>query len=404
MAKYIVLTLPPDGGDAYRGAGGHIAYRSGGGRRAGVKAAAKKSSAGARAKLHFADLTPKEVRDNERDPRTHIARPMRTRLIAPRGRRRSSRSSDEWGISAIGADVSRFDGAGVTVAVLDTGIDARHPAFAGVSLIEQDFSGAGNGDREGHGTHCAGTIFGRDVSGVRIGVARGVNKALIAKVLDDTGSGDTNMLIEGMKWAHSKGAQVMSMSIGFDFPADVQYYVSQGFPRNIAASITLDAYRANLRLFDALLGYFESSAPFTDGGCVVAAATGNESDRDKDARYSVSVSVPAVAEGIISVGALANGRKRRVAGFSNALPRVVAPGVGIVSAAIGGGLVSSDGTSMACPHVAGAAALWWQKLDSTGALADADAVKSNLIAHASLTTIVANTPPDLCGAGLVQCP
>nr|WP_229419583.1 S8 family serine peptidase [Pseudoduganella dura] len=99
-----------------------------------------------------------------------------------------------WGITAVGADRSRFSGAGVTVAVLDTGIDAAHPAFSGVQLVQQDFSGDGDGDAFGHGTHCAGTILGRDVGGTRIGVARGVTRALIGKVLGNDGSGSTDMV------------------------------------------------------------------------------------------------------------------------------------------------------------------------------------------------------------------
>ncbi len=88
-----------------------------------------------------------------------------------------------WGVKAVGADTSPLTGNGIVVAVLDTGIDKNHPAFAGVQIIEKDFTGEGNGDQHGHGTHCAGTIFGRTTDGKRIGVAPGVNKALIGKVL-----------------------------------------------------------------------------------------------------------------------------------------------------------------------------------------------------------------------------
>jgi subtilisin family serine protease len=73
-----------------------------------------------------------------------------------------------WGVRAIRADMSPYSGEGVIVAVLDTGIDAAHPAFAGMELVQRDFTGAGNGDVHGHGTHCAGTIFGRDVDGLRV--------------------------------------------------------------------------------------------------------------------------------------------------------------------------------------------------------------------------------------------
>ena len=60
---------------------------------------------------------------------------------------------------------SPFTGLGIVVAVLDTGIDATHPAFAGVTLVKKNFTTEAAGDLHGHGTHCAGTIFGRDVSG-----------------------------------------------------------------------------------------------------------------------------------------------------------------------------------------------------------------------------------------------
>ena len=92
--------------------------------------------------------------------------------------------------------------------MLDTGIDTEHPAFGGVDLVQKDFTGLGNGDRDGHGTHFAGTFFGRDIDGVRIGVARGVQTALIGKVLGPEG-GDTNMLARAIHWAHEGGARLL---------------------------------------------------------------------------------------------------------------------------------------------------------------------------------------------------
>ena len=67
------------------------------------------------------------------------------------------------------ADKSPFDGSGVVPAVLDTGIDADHPAFVEVNLLIEDFTNSGPKDAVGHGTHCAGTIFGRDVDGFALG-------------------------------------------------------------------------------------------------------------------------------------------------------------------------------------------------------------------------------------------
>ena len=125
------------------------------------------------------------------------------------------------------ADVSEFTGAGTRVAVLDTGIDRAHPAFAGIDITEADFSGDGNGDRCGHGTHCAGTIFGRDVDGNRIGVARGVHSVLIGKILGDDGNGSTAAMYKGITWAIDKGAQVISMSVGFNFPGMVSTLISR---------------------------------------------------------------------------------------------------------------------------------------------------------------------------------
>jgi subtilisin family serine protease len=90
-----------------------------------------------------------------------------------------------------GVAESPFTGHGVTVAVLDTGIDAEHEAFQGVELIQQDFTGEGNGDGHGHGTHCGGIIFGQKVNGFRFSVAPGVRRALIGKVLASDGSGST---------------------------------------------------------------------------------------------------------------------------------------------------------------------------------------------------------------------
>ena len=158
-------------------------------------------------------------------------------------------AADAWGIEAVGASRSAFTGNGTVVAVLDTGIDRAHPAFAGVTLVEQDFSGDGDGDRVGHGTHCAGTIFGRDVDGARIGVARGVTRALIGKVLDDHGGGSSENVLRGLRWAVEQGADVISMSIGLDFPGVVKQQVDAGMPIELATSVALEAYRGNARMF-----------------------------------------------------------------------------------------------------------------------------------------------------------
>jgi len=123
------------------------------------------------ARVDVDELTVSNVRDLARDPAVAaIARVMPTRLIKP-VEVTAAAAGPAWGISAVGAGTTTRTGAGVVVSVLDTGIDANHAAFQGVELVQQDFSGSGNGDVQGHGTHCAGTIFGRDVDGTRIGIA-----------------------------------------------------------------------------------------------------------------------------------------------------------------------------------------------------------------------------------------
>jgi subtilisin family serine protease len=350
-------------------------------------------------------LTEREAAELARDPHVRAGGPLfRTRLIAPTGRRKVEARKTAWGLTAIKASRSSLDGADVTVAVLDTGIQQDHPAFRRMTIVPQDFSGSGNGDKDGHGTHCAGTIFGRDVAGRRIGVARGVSTALIGKVLGDDGRGDTAMLFNGMLWAHREGAQVISMSLGFDFPGQVRDLIEHDdYPPDVAASLALEGYRANLRLFDSVLAMLRASAAF-NRGCVVVAASGNESRRTEDAGWTVDVAVPAAADGVIAVGAAERvGSRLRIASFSNGSPKLAGPGVDIVSADAHGSLVSFDGTSMACPHVAGAAVLWWQSLARTRR-ATPENVVAALLGHAEPGVFTARTPPFLRGAGLVRCP
>ncbi|WP_254885094.1 S8 family serine peptidase, partial [Salipiger sp. HF18] len=165
-------------------------------------------------KLETADLSAADMRDVAHDPSVAaVARAMPTKLIEPEPLDdvRAEDAEPAWGVAAVGALDAPFTGAGVRVAVLDTGIDTDHPAFAGVNLVTRDFAGSGIEDANGHGTHCAGTIFGRDVDGTRIGVARGVTDALIGKVLGDDGSGSSEMLFNAIKWASDQQAQVVSM-------------------------------------------------------------------------------------------------------------------------------------------------------------------------------------------------
>ncbi|WNB87280.1 S8 family serine peptidase [Cellulomonas sp. ATA003] len=396
--------------DPFGGVGPSIAA---GGRGRGMDPAAPE--------LELAELDKAELRDVARAPDVRAVAPViPVKLVFPVGARAAgdaaggdaagaadarAGSGPTWGVRAVGADRSTRTGAGVTVAVLDTGIDAQHPAFAGVDLVQEDFSGTGIGDVQGHGTHCAGTIFGRDVDGTRIGVAPGVSRALIGKVLADDGSGTSDMIFRGIQWAVQQGASVVSMSIGFDFPGLVTQLTDNGWPVDLATSAALEGYRANLRMFDALMQMVQAQAAFTSGSILVAAA-GNESKRDVDPSYEIAVSIPAAGQGVVSVGALGqNGSALSIAPFSNTFPLVAAPGVDVLSAQAGGqGLVSLNGTSMATPHVAGVLALWWEEIAASMLPLTASTVLTRMLANARLDALASDVDVADRGQGLVQAP
>lgn len=327
------------------------------------------------------------------------APPMPVCLVHP-VERDAATTSVAWGVRAVRASTSALDGSRAKVAILDTGIDAGHAAFAGIAIESRDFTGQGAGDADGHGTHCAGTVFGRDVNGVRIGVARGVQQAVIGKVIGTAG-GATPQLLDAILWAVERGAHVISMSIGIDFPAYQQRLVASGFPPDVATSKALDAYRENVLLFERLAAMIKAGAYLGRTSLLIAAA-GNESRRDRDPRFSVGCGPPAVSDGFISVaGVEENGGQWRAAPFSNINATVAAPGVDVLSARLGGGLVAMSGTSMAAPHVAGVAALLAQKHLQSGGFRP-ELAAAQLMALATVQGMAPGFTTATVGAGLVQ--
>lgn len=233
-----------------------------------------------------------------------------------------------------------YTGAGTTIAVLDSGIDAAHPDFDGRLRGTADFTGSGSpDDHAGHGTHVASIAAGSGAGSD--GSYRGIAPAadlLIGKVLGDDGTGTTSMAIAGMEWAANHGADVVNMSLGGP--------VTNGDDPMSQAVNRLSAEH------DVLF--------------VVAA--GNYSPWAPEMEF---VSSPASAESALAVGGLrtADGlwtgsRRGRMDGDA-VKPEIVAPAFGITAAgASGAGLppyVSNTGTSMAAPHVAGVAALLAQQ-------------------------------------------
>lgn len=339
------------------------------------------------------------------------APPMVIKLIKPvpktgEPEEKTKQTGETWGVSVTKASSSPYTGKGIVVAVLDTGIDKDHEAFRGLELIQKDFTGEGNTDTDGHGTHCAGTIFGRVIDAYRFSMAPGIEKALIGKVIGSKG-GTNQGIIEAIEWALEKGADVISMSLGIDFPGTVNYWQKRGYPAAVATSKALEGYTENVALFASLSGFLEQKTRARQKPFLLIAAAGNESLRDKNPDYTITASPPAAASGFISVGALgttnANHDALEVANFSNAQPKLSAPGVDIYSAKAGGGYFKESGTSMATPHVAGIAALWLEKLREESAVTRLD-WQSRLLGTATRSALKAGWKVEDVGGGLVQAP
>ncbi|GAA0510618.1 hypothetical protein Ade02nite_46030 [Paractinoplanes deccanensis] len=234
--------------------------------------------------------------------------------------------SMQWDLPKINTSAAhaKSTGAGVVVAVIDSGVDAAHPDLAGQVLPGIDYVTGTTGtstDPHGHGTHVAGTIAALTGNGIGVAsVAPGV-KILPIRTLDANGSGFMSHTASGIVWAADHGAQVINMSLG----ATTQ----------VSAVTTAISYARSK-------------------GVTVVAAAGNSRASGSPASY------PAADPGVIGVAATDSAD--RVASFSNqgGYVDVAAPGVTIASThptALGSGYTYMSGTSMAAPHVAAAAAL-----------------------------------------------
>lgn len=229
-------------------------------------------------------------------------------------------------------------GRGVTLCVIDTGIDIDHPDLSGRITLTADFTGLGSvEDGHGHGTHVASIAAGSGAAsaGQYQGVAPQAT-IMAARVLDPRGDGRMSNVMAGIEWAADNGAQIMILSLGTDGASDGQ---------------------------DMLCSMVNAVVEL---GKIVVVAAGNDGPR------SGTIGSPAAAERALTVGAtidagqMADFSSRGPTSDGRTKPEVVAPGSRIIAARARGTSLgsprdeyytSSEGTSMAAPHVAGVCAL-----------------------------------------------
>jgi Subtilase family len=262
-----------------------------------------------------------------------------------------------WGLIKCKVPPSPRSGAGIKVAVLDTGMDLGHPDFVGRSVTSQTFVGQPVQDLHSHGTHCIGTSCGpQSPPGTtpRYGIAYKAS-IFVGKVLANSGSGTQAGILAGMNWAIANKCAVISMSLGGQIPVQPSY--------TAAGQAALN------------------------NGCLIIAAAGNASSTTGAPANSPTIMSVASLDPNLSPSSFSNFGKIEIAGpgrdvFSS-VPRPTRYGI-------------KSGTSMATPHVAGCAALWAETSSSLRGMA----LWNRLLSTAKPLPF----PASRVGRGLVQAP
>lgn len=291
-----------------------------------------------------------------------------------------------WAIRRLRADRSRYSGKGVSLAILDSGVDLGHHAFKGLVVSNEDYRDFLPGgdtqpdsDKLGHGTLCASVAVGRDVNRHRIGVAHGVRRLIVGKVTDGKQTVGAMGLRDAIRWAYNRGAHIITMSLGLDVSGIIGNLVDQyAFDDVLATRIAADEIGRLERGFGTLASRLGPGGAQEKGALLIAAA-GNASKlyAPKGMRtYMAPAELPASANAIVSVAATTPGDK--FASFSSGPADWVAPGEDVCGAKAGttDGLVRGSGSSLACGLAAGIAALWWQRELERSNRATADDVRS----------------------------
>jgi len=261
--------------------------------------------------------------------------------------------ASSWGLDKIGAlsvwGAYGVRGAGSKVAVLDTGVDPRHPDLLdakGKSRVT-DFAQFGDDghevpnakphDSDQHGTHCAGTVAGRNASGRWIGVAP--EASIAAGLVLDGGFGTEASILKGMEWAIDLGVDVISMSLG-GFALDP--YMPDTYTQSIVNALLVGIPTV------IAIGNDGSQTAGSPGSDLFALTVGATDHRDRAAGFSGGRTLVVRASEYV---------RPEMLPYPYSKPDLSAPGVDVLSSVPGGKWDVFSGTSMATPHVAGAIAL-----------------------------------------------
>lgn len=281
---------------------------------------------------------------------------------------KASSSYTTWGASAMGVEnytnylLNKSNINNVIVAVLDTGLDSNHSWFTNrIAIGGKNFSNSQSTtsyeyeDAEGHGTHVAGTVVDLTPSNVKI---------LPIKVMDDDGYGTTENIWSGIEYVNRlKTGEETITSVSSDY-----------FKNIVSMNLSLGGSSYNYNTYNTYL-----TNAYNNGILPVVAAGNDGADVKNTSPANVSCVITVSAVGKAGENSFFHPYWSNWGQYID----VCAPGEDIVSACVGGGTVSMDGTSMASPHVAGLVALLYSSgeysLDKSGAEAVTDVIKSTCV-------------------------
>ena len=253
-----------------------------------------------------------------------MAQAQGIRYVEPDFEAKAYAQTVPWGIGHVKAPQvhsAGYQGSGIKVAVIDTGIRTNHEDLTVYGGYDTTGTGSYN-DNNGHGTHVAGTIAALNNSVGVLGAAPAA-RLYAVKVLDASGSGSYSNIISGIQWAINNGMNVINMSLG--------------------------GSSGSTALQDACNAAYNA-------GILVVAAAGNEGTSSGSTEC---ISYPARYSSVMAVGSITSSNVRSSFSSTGSTLEIMAPGSNIYSTTYNGSYGTMSGTSMACPHVVGVAALVW---------------------------------------------